>query len=173
MAVISSIFDIPALHHFTDQRNLPLIQKEGGLLSASLLAARSLAPPAPGGNEWSREADARIGMDRYVHLCFRRNHPMEIRAREDGRIKETVFLEIDPAVLRLDGVKFTPDVANKSGVASYSVGQVDHLIDFEVLYSRTDWRDPVIRQRLLAAEKYEILVPDLIPLSLIRNLPNG
>ena len=98
---------------------------------------------------------------------------MLMRAREDGRIKETLFLEIDPGVLRLEGVMFTPDVANKSGIGVYPVQQVDHMIDFEVLYSRMDWRDPLIRQRLLAAEKYEILVPDLIPLSLIRTLHNG
>jgi len=173
MAPVSCIFDIPALYHFTDHRNLPLIQKAGGLLSLARLTAGRIEPPAPGGNQWSRDADARSGMDRYVHLCFRRNHPMEIRAREDGRIAKTIFLEIAPAVLRLEGVRFTLDVANKSGVASYPVEQVDHMIDFEVLYSRTDWRDPGVKQRLLAVEKYEVLVPDLIPLSLIRNLHNG
>ena len=47
------------------------------------------------------------------------------------------------------------------------------IIDFEVLYTRTDWRDPEIQRRLHQAEKYEILVPKKIPLDLIRNLPNG
>jgi hypothetical protein len=47
------------------------------------------------------------------------------------------------------------------------------IIDFEVLYTRTDWADPEIRRRLQQAEKYEVLVPKRIPLSLIRNLPNG
>ena len=173
MALISSIFDLPALYHFTDHRNLSFIREVGGLLSLRELKRLRVEPPAPGGNQWSRDADARSGMDAFVHLCFRRNHPMEIRAREDGRIVKTIFLEISPAVLRLDGVRFTLEVANKSGVASHPVGQVDHMIDFEVLYSRTDWRDPVVKQRLLAAEKYEILVPDLSPLSLIRNLHNG
>ena len=47
------------------------------------------------------------------------------------------------------------------------------MIDFEVLYSRTNWSDYQVQQRLQAAEKYEILVPRVIPLELIRNLPNG
>jgi len=37
----------------------------------------------------------------------------------------------------------------------------------------TDWRDPAIKQRLVQAEKCEILVPGFIPLELIRNFPNG
>jgi hypothetical protein len=47
------------------------------------------------------------------------------------------------------------------------------MIDYEVLYTRTDWRDPVIQQRLAQAERCEILVPRFIPLELIRNFPNG
>ena len=47
------------------------------------------------------------------------------------------------------------------------------MIDFDVLYSYTNWSDPAVQQRLQAAEKYEILVPRAIPLDLIRNLPNG
>ncbi len=47
------------------------------------------------------------------------------------------------------------------------------MIDHEVLYTRTDWRDPAIQQRLSQAEKCEILVPGFIPLELIRNFPNG
>jgi len=47
------------------------------------------------------------------------------------------------------------------------------LIDFEVLYARTNWSDPRIQDRWQSAEKYEILVPKVIPLEQIRNLPNG
>jgi hypothetical protein len=42
-----------------------------------------------------------------------------------------------------------------------------------VLYTRTNWNDPVIKLRLQQAEKCEILVPKYIPINLIRNLPNG
>jgi len=57
-------------------------------------------------------------------------------------------------------------------VSVYSVEEAKEIIDFEVLYTRTNWRDPDIQRRLQEAEKYEILVPKRIPLELIRNFPN-
>jgi hypothetical protein len=47
------------------------------------------------------------------------------------------------------------------------------MIDYEVLYSPTNWSDPLVQQRLQTAEKYEILVPRAIPLDLVRNFHNG
>jgi hypothetical protein len=164
---------IALLYHFTDRRNLPLIRKHGGLYPMSKLRKKNIEVPAPGGNEWSQDADGIKGMDEYVHLCFRNTHPMEYVARQDGRIKDTIFLQIHADVLLWDGVKFTPDVSNKSGVKVYTMEQAKKIIDFEVLYTRTDWRDAEVQKRLQQAEKYEILVPKKIPLELIRNLPNG
>jgi hypothetical protein len=112
-------------------------------------------------------------MDRYVHLCLKPTHPMEFRAREDGRIKDTIFLQVHPEVLEWPGVRYTPDVSNKAGVSTHSIEEAKQLIDFEVLFMRTNWRDSAIQLRLQRAEKCEILVPDHIPLALIRNLPNG
>jgi hypothetical protein len=70
-------------------------------------------------------------------------------------------------------VKFTPSVSNKAGVRTYTMEEAKKMIDFEVLYTRTNWRDPEIQKRLRRAEKCEILVPRRIPLELIRNLPHG
>ena len=64
-------------------------------------------------------------------------------------------------------------MANTTGIRLLTMDQARDMIDFEVLYSRTNWSDPQVQQRLQAAEKYEILVPRAIPLDLIRNLPNG
>jgi hypothetical protein len=47
------------------------------------------------------------------------------------------------------------------------------MIDFQVLYTQTDWTDPAVLQRLKKAEKCEVLVPQCIPLTHIRNIPNG
>ena len=47
------------------------------------------------------------------------------------------------------------------------------MTDFEVLYTRTNWSDPLIQQRLQMDEKCEILVPRPIPLNRIRNMPHG
>ena len=68
---------------------------------------------------------------------------------------------------------FTDDVSNKAGVEIHTIQEARKLIDFEVLYTRTNWSDPDIQKRLQQAEKCEILVPKKIPLDLIRNLPNG
>ena len=175
MATTKDLFQrhaVTHLYHFTDRRNLPRI-REVGLLSRAKLRELEIEIPAPGGNDWSHEADLWKGLDEYVHLCFRNNHPMEYTARQDGRIDESIFLRIHPEVLEFEGVKFTPDVSNKSGIPIYSIDDAHEMIDFEVLYTQTDWRDPVIQERLQQAEKCEILVPDEIPLELIRNLSDG
>lgn len=164
---------IPCFYHFTDRRNVPLIRQLGGILPLTLLRRNGVSVPAPGGNDWSHDADERIGLDRYVHLCFRSQHPMEYQAKQDGRIEHSIFLEISKDVLSIPGVLFTPDVSNKSGVNRYTLEQARELIDFEVLYTRTDWTDPTIQARLRSASKCEILVPAKISLSMIRNLPNG
>lgn len=160
---------IPRLYHFTDRRNLSLIREHGGLHPIADLVNRGVNVPAAGGNQWSRDADKLKGMGKYVHLCFRSNHPMEYLARQDGRIGDTIFLEIHPSVMQFEGVRFTQDVSNKAGVESVSITQAADLIDFQVLYTRTDWSDTAIQQRLKQAEKYEVLVPCCIPLSHIRN----
>ncbi len=167
---IDSLAKVPLLYHFTDRRNLPVIKEMGGLFPLAQLDQKQVKVPAPGGNEWSRDADALKGMGNYVHLCFRNNHPMEFVARQDGRITDTIFLQIHPSVMQFDGVRFTNDVANKAGVESVPIANADALIDFEVLYTRTDWRDPAIKTRLSNAEKYEVLVPHIIPLAYIRNI---
>ncbi|WP_064697204.1 DarT ssDNA thymidine ADP-ribosyltransferase family protein [Rhizobium aegyptiacum] len=161
---------IPYLYHFTDRRNLQLIRDNGGLYPLAELDRRGVKVPAPGGNDWSRDADAAKGMGNYVHLCFRNNHPMEHVARQEGRITDTIFLRISPSVLQFEGVRFTNDVSNKSGVESVPIAEAAPHIDFQVLYTWTDWKDPAIKQRLQQAEKYEVLVPTLIPLNLIGNI---
>jgi hypothetical protein len=173
VALVDPLKRITLLYHFTDRRNLPLIRQHGGLYPLAKLRKKKIEVPAPGGNDWSRDADGMKGMDEYVHLCFRNTHPMEYVARQAGRIEDTIFLQIHADVLLWDGVKFTADVSNKSGVEIHTMDEARKIIDFEVLYTRTDWTDPEIQRRLQQSEKYEILVPKKIPLDLIRNLPNG
>lgn len=167
---IDNLAKVPFLYHFTDRRNLPLIKELGGLYPISQLDQKEVKVPAPGGNQWSREADAPKGMGDYIHLCFRNTHPMEYVARQDGRITDTIFLQIHPSVMQMDGVRFTNDVANKAGVESVAIADAEALIDFEILYTRTDWKNPAIKLRLDQAEKYEVLVPNVIPLAYIRNI---
>jgi hypothetical protein len=163
-------FRVGGFYHFTDQRNLPSIRSAGGLFSLEQLKNRGIVPPAPGGNEWSHDADAIRGLDKYVHLCFRQEHPMEYVARTEGRLGTTVFLSIEPGVLLQEGVMFTPDVSNKSGVPLLSFEEALEAIDFSVLYERHDWRDPEVKERMKLAKKCELLVPDMVPLSMIRGI---
>ncbi len=166
-------YAVTSFYHFTDRRNAASIRERGGLYSLAALGEMGIEIPAPGGNDWSHTEDERRGLDQYVHLCFRPHHPMEYVARQDGRIADPVYLQIHPDILRKKGVMFTADVSNKSGVEAIPLAEALEIIDFKVLYTRTDWGDPEVQQRLQQAEKYELLVPNHVPMKYIRNLPNG
>jgi ssDNA thymidine ADP-ribosyltransferase, DarT len=155
------------LYHFTDTRNLPSI-RANGLLSMHELRQRRIIV-APGGNEWSLDADKRSGMDRFVHLCFFEEHPMEYVATKEGRIEKSRFLRIDPSVLTIDGVMVSTEVSNKAGALPRPADEMLGTLDLEVIYTRTDWKDPKIQARLRAARKCELLVPDQIAAAFIRN----
>lgn len=98
---------------------------------------------------------------------------MEYVARQSGHLGSTIFLQIDPAIRGLPGMKFSPGVSNRAGVAPLPLQEAANSIDFEVLYTQTDWKDPEINRRLQLAGKCELLVPDHVPLRFIRNLPHG
>lgn len=153
-------------YHFTDTRNLPSIAQHGLQPWSSIHAVCA----HPGGNEWSHDADALKGLHTYVHLCFRAEHPMEFAAKQRGSIVESRFLMIDPAVIHRPGILFFPDVSNKAGVTSLTLAQAVEAMDFQVVYERMDWRDPLVQQRLRASKKYELLVPGPIAPSEIRGL---
>jgi hypothetical protein len=173
MPEIDPLRRIPFLYHFTDRRNLQLIREMGGLYPLAELETQGIEIPVPGSSEGSRLVDRRRNLHRYVHLCFKSNHPMEFVARQEGRIGDSIFLQVHASVIHWEGVLFVPGMANTNNITRHTMEEARVMIDYEVLYNRTDWRDPQIRQRLQAAEKYEILVPRAIPLDLIRNLPNG
>ena len=158
--------------HFTDTRNLPSIRKQG-LLSMRAIRQNCETPAAPGGNAWSQDADISSGMDKYVHLCFFSEHPMEWLARQDGRIAQSIFLRISPSVLHIPGVLITDGVANKATAIPKSAEEMIAELDLKVIYTRTDWKDATIQERLKAAKLCEILIPVSVPLPLITNIPNG
>jgi hypothetical protein len=162
---------IRRLYHFTDTRNLDRIREFGGLYSKAKLREMGLLKQVfCGGNDWSEDADALFGMDGFVHLCLRDNHPMEYIAKRDGRIVEATFLEVSQKVLEIGGTLYSPGVSNKSGMAHVPIAQAHGSIDFEVLYGGLDWTNPEVKERLQAAEKCEILVPGFVPAEMIRGL---
>jgi hypothetical protein len=175
MSTPEKLHQVAWLFHFTDKRNLASIKAMGGLYS--MLKLQHLATPnvCTGGNQWSLSADEMFGMNRYVHLCFRKKHPLEYLARQRGQIGETLWLQIDAqSIFKIKGVLFTPDVSNKAGVSTYSLNEAAEKIDYGVLYSNRDLRDHSVLDRLKAAERCEVLVPDFLPIKLFeRHLPHG
>lgn len=156
-----------SLFHFTDTRNVPLI-KQHGLLSANQRDALGISPVTTGGNELSQSADGWNNVREYVHLCFFREHPVEYLARRDGRIEQARYLGIDPQVLLLPGVQVSLGVANKTGVSRLPLTEGLEKLDIEVMYTRTEWRNPEVFERLQAARKCEILIPNHVPVEMIR-----
>jgi ssDNA thymidine ADP-ribosyltransferase, DarT len=154
------------LYHFTDEANFPSIA-EHGLLSKAKMRGKGWSPQASGGNELSWSLDRIHGIDPYVSLCMTRNHGMKYLAQRDGRLPNPKYLGISPNVLKIDGVKIAFGVANANNVEILLVNNAIERIDIEVIYKRTDWTNPEIQQRLRAAEKFEVLVPDVVPRDLI------
>jgi ssDNA thymidine ADP-ribosyltransferase, DarT len=155
--------------HFTDTRNLDLIKKHG-LLSRRRLKELGISIPAPGGNQWSMDSADRLGLDRYVSLCLTKSHPMEYPARRGGQIKEVMYLPIRPNIIKTEGVMMTAGISNRSGVALEVPSKVLDELDLEVIYRRTDWTDASIKKRRKVAQKFEILVPDEVPVEYILNI---
>jgi ssDNA thymidine ADP-ribosyltransferase, DarT len=154
--------------HFTDTRNLDLIKKHG-ILSRRKLREMCIDIPAPGGNQWSRDAADRLELDRYVSLCLTPSHPMEFLARKGGQIKEATYLPIRPDIIKAKGVMMTGGVSNKSGIVPEAPGEVLEKLDIEAIY-RPQWGDRSFIERLKVAEKFEILVPDQVPVDYILKL---
>jgi hypothetical protein len=153
------------LYHFTDRRNLPEIQNQGGLLPRSMIKNVFI----PGGNQWSIDADNYSGMNNYVHLCFLKDHPMEYSARDKGRI-DPVWLAISTDVLDIPGVLYCAGVSNASGAQLINTQEAIFSMDFDHLFN---WHDFHIEENRILhnnAKKYEILVPSIIPLNLIIGL---
>ncbi|MGY6645704.1 MAG: DarT ssDNA thymidine ADP-ribosyltransferase family protein [Salinarimonas sp.] len=156
-----------SLFHFTDTRNVPLI-KQHGLLSANQRDALGISPVTTGGNELSQSADGWNNVRDYVHLCLRRNHPVAYRAKTEGRFVDTTFLPINPEILKIPGAMVSLDVANKTGARIMAVSEGVAQLDIEVLYTKTEWGHPEVKKRLDAAELCEILIPNHVPVEMIR-----
>lgn len=156
------------LYHFTDESNFDLIDKNG-LVSKKRMRVEGWWPITTGGNEWSHTQDTAHGIDPYVSLCFTCNHPMKYLANKEGRLPNPRYLKIAPEVLSIPGVKIAFGVANANTTNILPVAEAVPMLDIDVIYTWTNWSDPEVYQRLKAAEKMEVLVPNGVP----RNLING
>lgn len=169
MKTLIAKWNIQKIYHFTDKSNLKSI-KTHGLLSLEEIDKMNIAVSKYGGNDWSHEADKQKGLDKYIHLSFRDNHPMLYTKVKSGEIKDPYILEICPSMMIVEGVLFTDDVSNKSGIVPFNSTFFEIKLDCNILFEHTDWRDETIQQRLKKAEKSEILIPNHIPINKILNI---
>lgn len=70
----------------------------------------------------------------------------------------------------MEGIRFTAEVANKSGVKPLTLEEACAEMDFPVLFDRTDWKDAAVQERRKVAKKYELLVPNFVPLHLLSGI---
>lgn len=167
LRIIGTSTQHKTLYHFTDEANFPSIT-QNGILSKEQLRSRGLWPPAAtGGNQLSWSLDQHRGIDPYVSLCMTRNHGMKYLAHQDGRLPNPRYLAIKPEVLQTVGARIALGVANANNVEILTVPEAIDRLDVEVLYTRTDWKDPTVYARLRAAEKIEVLIPNIVPRDLI------
>lgn len=158
------------LYHFTDKSNIESIINCGGLLSLVALKEKGLNNVKHGGNQLSHYADSLKGVDRYVHLCFRDTHPMKYVASNEGRISNPCWLEINLSILGVEGVLYSSDVSNKSGVRLLPPDEAKKEIDLEGLYDFLDFHEEGNQARKNNARKSEILIPNIVPIDKILNI---
>jgi hypothetical protein len=153
------------LFHFTDSRNIASIRQHG-LLSTRTITEQGLQA-VTGGDAGSLHVDRQKGLDALVSLSFCRSHPMAHVAQQEGRIEEVRILTVCPSVLLRDGVLFSDRVATANDATIAAANQMISRMDLSATYQRLDWSTADGQQRRSAAEKWEALVPGVIPVDLI------
>lgn len=93
---------------------------------------------------------------------------MEFSKRIAGEIDQTVWLQIDPKIVETPGTLFCSRVSNSDGATTVRLEDLTiEDMDAEIVFRFNDWKNPVVRERLNAAQKYELLIPNMIPAELI------
>jgi hypothetical protein len=152
------------LYHFTDVQNLPSIVNSGGLQSWSELA-RNRIVHVQGSNDLSRKLDCARGLQDYVRLCFRCDHPMAHIAINEGRIRELVWLEIDPRVIYFSQTRLSDRNATDNDAIIGSTIDDFKAIRFDIL-RKNRWESSYEK----TVFQSEVLVHRAIPSRYILNL---
>ncbi len=161
MSIIETLnrHNINSIWHFTDISNLESIAKYG-ILSLHEILENSIDARF-GADSLSHTLDKKYGLDEYVHLAFIKDHPMYHNALKRGSIQHTVWVELDLKILLDDNVKFSDEVANKTGVKLFDSTRVEEKINFNKMFHKDFWTR-------VKARKAEIMIPDKIDIRYIK-----
>ncbi len=166
-------YGIRSIWHFTDMSNIQSI-KNNGLLSLRNLINNKINVACYGANELSHKLDISKGLDQFIHLSLIKDHPIQYIKTKNQEIPNPVWLEIDAKVLFKKKSIFSDTIANKTGAKIYTdINDLARFIDLDVLWSRTDWRDPQIKQRRKQAKYGEIMIKDSIEIQDIIGVYHG
>lgn len=148
-------------YHFTDRKNLDSIRARGLLCTGELRRLGVFTDVIAGGDAASQKSDAKNGTDKYVCLCFTKNHPMSHRASERG--VDPVYLSINPDIIKVADVMITDAPSNQDGVVPQAASMALDSLHLDPIYQWIDWKvHPEAYEHRKIAEKYEILVPKQI-----------
>lgn len=157
---------ITRFYHFTDERNLPSIQKLGGLYSWNHCKQNNITIPNPGGNQESRNNDRGHGLEDYVRLSFCDDHPMAYRLHCNGARLVLLEIKVDVAVFRdtLFSDINAADSNEKHG------GQYEDLCRVNIEATKKHFLkndDPLFKQH-----QAECMVKTFVPIEYITNINN-
>lgn len=159
---------IKSLYHFTDKSNIKSIIKNGGLYSWHYSDRNNITIPYPGGDSLSRDLDKQYGLQDFVRLSFTKEHPMMYKAKDDGRIKNPIILEIDLKVCYFLNTKYANMNATKTGHNCGDSLNDLKAVKFDIVKLRNHFDIINIEDR-----KYfqaEVLVKTWIPIEFITNI---
>lgn len=98
---------IASLFHITSASNWELIKAQGAILSKAELDRRKAVAPVFISDASSRDTDHRRLASDWIHLCFRPNQPMFLKALAYKGAKDLMILEVDPVVATWQSTLFS------------------------------------------------------------------
>lgn len=164
---------ITAFSHFTDKANLKSIRENGGLFSWFYCDMNNIVIPMPGGSMGSRQNDTTNGKKDFVRVAFNKEHPMLFIAEKDGRISNTVWLNIDVKVAYFKNTEFSDK--NAAAFSSYTprIGnEVNYLenVRFDILKKAERVKHYNLNDDEKPYNQAEVLVKTWIPIEYITNI---
>lgn len=155
---------VNCFYHFTHERNVSRIRKQGGLYSWEYAENHDIDVYDYGGDADSRNYDKRYNLQDYVRLSFCKDHPMTYRKKKEGNT--LVLLTIDVQIAQIEGVMFSTENAASSshehGIGLEALKKVDINATQQTYVSREDPN--------FSKHQAECMVKTFIPLEYITNI---